>query len=209
MSINIKSDFIDYYDTYISSLKADSNKEITYNRYRLYRNKVEELSKLRELGIKTIDIVPVSNVYVPNNQMLVIYNDITKHDGSGKIVTSYSEANMMYKNKLCSILSPQYDEYTYKYVQVGKRRFWVIIKNTGLVESYLYSIQELESKYNSLIRLPIFSIDYTFVGGEQIAVDFNTVQSLNKINLNRILDAKSVYNELNSMCEIKGILEFK
>ena len=207
--ISIKSDFVDFYDTYVSNFNDTSGKNIEYKRTRLYNNKVEEIKKLKQLGIKTIDIVPVSSIYVPNNQLLVVYSDITKHNGLGKVVTTYAEANMMYQNRLCSVLSPQYDGYTYKYVQVGKRRFWVIIKNTGLVESYLYSIQELESKYNSLIRLPIFSIDYTFVNGEQVAVDFNTVQSLNKINLNSVIDLKSLYKELSSMCEIKGILEFK
>lgn len=202
MAIQIVSPFTDYYDY----LSVDGG--MIYNRVRNTSSKVEELRIVKALGIKTLELKPANQIVMgSHNQKVVVYMDLSKHSGEGKMIYPLNTVKITYPNKLCSIFYEPSDGVvrTYKFLQIGKRRFWVYIRNKGLVEDTVEGITEIESGYNYYLRLPIYSIDYilTSDGLTQIAVDFNSIQSLSKLGMNRVLGAEVVVQEV-----YESILEY-
>ena len=200
IKLNILSDFEDFYDSDSDAKSSESTGfEITYNRFRDQANKLQELNLLKSIGVPTINIVPVQSVAVADpRQKVIVYTDLSKHGGKGKVLVTFDEANLMYRNKMCSLLSSNYDGYTYKYVQIGKRRFWIKMLNVDLKASQVVQVQELSNQYNYLIKYPIFSIDYTFDNGKQVAVDFNSIQSLKNLSLDNLFSAVEIVKELKN-----------
>lgn len=195
MAIQIVSPFTDYYD-YLSVVGG-----VMYNRIRTTSSKVEELRIVKALGIKTLELKPANQVVVNgHNQKVVVYMDLSKHSGEGKMIAPLNTVKITYPNKLCSLFYEPTDGIirTYKFVQIGKRRFWVYIRNNGLVENTVESITEIESGYNYYLRIPIYSIDYILTnnGLTQLAVDFNSVQSLGNLGMDKVLSAESVVQEI-------------
>lgn len=195
MAIQIVSPFTDYYD-YLSVVGG-----VVYNRIRTTSSKVEELRIVKALGIKTLELKPANQVVVNgHNQKVVVYMDLSKHSGEGKMIAPLNTVKITYPNKLCSLFYEPTDGIirTYKFVQIGKRRFWVYIRNNGLVENTVESITEIESGYNYYLRIPIYSIDYILTnnGLTQLAVDFNSVQSLGNLGMEKVLSAESVVQEI-------------
>ena len=185
--LKIRSDFTDYYDAPCSAEGSVSKgKEVIYARYRINRTRIADLRELKFLGIRTLDIKPVSKVLLNRDDRVCVYTDLNSH-GEGVISVTYNEAVEMYHNRLCSTVNWLGYGYIYKYIQVGERRFWITTDRSGNV----LGMREMESGY-SLIQLPIYSIDYISVGGVQTAVDFNTVQKLSEVKLDFILPSQDV-----------------
>lgn len=207
----IISNFKDYYDSYFEENITEeyAGVEMSYIRKRVYQNKILELKALKDIGIPVIDIEPINRVFnIDNKDLVIVYTDITEHNGNGKLVLDFNEANMLYSNRLCSKLSKQYDGYTYKFLQIGKRKFWLIIQNDEhLKESRLVKIDEFEEGYTKGINIPIFSIDYTLINGVQTAVDFNTTQSLSKLNFKAYMSAEEVSLEVYNSLRVGRVLE--
>ena len=93
MDICVQSDFQDYYD------KFCSNQGIIYRRYRnesLQRGKA--LSKLREFGVKTIEIKQVSQIIRAEASKVVVYTDVYGHGSKGKKLMNLDEALALYAN---------------------------------------------------------------------------------------------------------------
>lgn len=205
----IISDFEDYYDKYFEDniKKEYAGEEISFIRKRCYDNKVMELKALKDIGISVINIEPINRIFnVQNTDLIVVYTDISGHNGNGKLVLDFNEANMLYSNRLGSKLSKQYDGYTYKFLQIGIRKFWLVIKNDQyLRESELVGIQEFEKGYTKGINIPIFSIDYTLVDGVQTAVDFNTTQNLSKLNFKTYMSEEEVCLEIYNSLKIRRV----
>ena len=186
--LKIRSDFTDYYDAPCSAEGSVSkSKEVIYERYRINRTRIADLRELKFLGIRTLDIKPVSKVLLNRDDRVCVYTDLNSHGRDGVISVTYNEAVEMYHNRLCSTVNWLGYGYIYKYIQVGERRFWITTDRNGNV----LGMREMESGY-SLIQLPIYSIDYISVGGVQTAVDFNTVQKLSEVKLDFILPSQDV-----------------
>lgn len=189
----IKSDYTDFYD-----VLSNNNSIITYNRYLSQcKQRGSALKYLRSLGIKTLDIRQV-NQFFRGDGPIVVYKDPMGHHGNGKAIMSVDEAMQYYSNCVASNYYNK-DGFTIKYLQIGKRRFSLCFKKNEtetLDIGTLIDIKESNSEFNRLIGLPIFSIDYISNGYEMIATDFNEVENLHNINMDRYLDSNTVITEI-------------
>jgi hypothetical protein len=189
----IRSDFTDYYD-----MLSDDKSIITYNRY-LSQSKQRgtALKYLRSLGIKTLEIKQV-NTFFRGDGPIVVYTDPQGHNGNGKRIMTVDDAVRTYGNCIASKYLNT-DGMTIKYLQIGKRRFTLYFKKEitqSLDIGTLIDIKESSPEYNRLVGLPIFSIDYISDGQYMIATDFNEVENLSMIGMNRYLDSNTVINEI-------------
>lgn len=194
-SINIQSDFKDYYD-YL----ADNKSKIVYERYRnggMQRGSA--LKYLRSMGIKTIEIKPVNKFLFTDTKRVVVYTSPFLHEGKGKRVMEPQDAFNSYGNCICSKF---YDSSTtVKYLQVGKRRFTLIYKkenNEELTEGKIVDISEQKNEYNRLIGLPIFSIDYIQDGMYMLATDFNEVENIKRLGIESLITPDQVVEEIKN-----------
>lgn len=195
----IQSDFEDYYDKF-AYMNNNSEKGIIYKRMLAdSMQRGSALKYLRSLGVKTLDIKQAST-FSYLDKTLVVYTDPKKHNGAGKKLVSYEEATTFYGNFPASKYLEDNNGFTVKVVQVGRRRFTLTFKkepgDKSLHEGVLVSIVEMSPSYNMLIGLPIFSIDYVAYGCEMIATDFNEVENLSRIGLDRYLSGQEVCNEI-------------
>lgn len=192
--IALKSTFSDYYD-----IAAKSDSEIVYNRVRQGKGRAAQLNYLKGLGIKTVDFGPLTK-FNPDSGKLVVYTNTLSHDFQGKKICTYSEAAIQYPNYLMAQFLDVYNGYTIKYLQVGERRFRVMLQNkdylTRLVEGSVLAIEELDRQFNYAVALPIYSIDYISNGTEMVAIDFNEVQNLGNIGFNRVMGPVEVTTEI-------------
>lgn len=197
--MKLSTDFQDYYDELL--LKFDD--EHTYMRKLSDSDgKFAELKYLRDLGFETIELKPVSGVI--ETAKVVVYTNPKKHMGQGKQVLSYNEAYDMYFNNVCSEYL-EGNEYTYKILQIGTKRFSLVIKNKGLVETTIERFEYLPDGIIKGIDYPIYSIDYVMRKGSLIACDFNKIQMLNHIGLDKYIATSLIVNELNKYYENKKI----
>jgi hypothetical protein len=177
---------------------SDDKSIITYNRY-LSQSKQRgaALKYLRSLGIKTLEIKQV-NTFFRGDGPIVVYTDPQGHNGSGKRIMTVDDAVRTYGNCIASKYWNT-DGMTIKYLQIGKRRFSLYFKKEttqSLEIGTLIDIRENSPEYNRLVGLPIFSIDYISDGQYMIATDFNEVENLSMIGMNRYLDSNTVINEI-------------
>ena len=192
----ISSDFKDYYDTEASSVYNENS--VVYSRFlSKVPGKVEELKFLNYLGNKTIPIMPVSKISM-DVERVVVYMDLHGHRGKGKLLMRLNEANMLYPNKLASEYFDTNPGITFKILYIGKRRFRCVLRNSDFfTENEILDISELPSGYNLKIALPIFSIDYVQDRSNQmLACDFNSVQRLDYLGMEKLLSANDVISEI-------------
>lgn len=194
----IKTDFEDYYDKF--ALVNRDNNGILYKRMMSdSMQRGSALKYLRSLGVKTLDIKQVSS-FSHLDKNLVVYTDPKKHNGLGKKILSYEEAMTSYSNFPASKYLEDSDGFTVKVVQVGQRRFTLTFKkdkdDKSLNEGILVNLCEMTPAYNMLIGLPIFSIDYIASGCEMIATDFNEVENLKRLNLDRYMTGQEICTEI-------------
>lgn len=191
----LDSDFTDFYD------KLTNNKSrLKYIRKRVtFGTRIKELSFLNSLGIKTIPYGIVSKLdeSIKDNDKIVVYTNQSMHSSTGKHIYRRREAAGQYRNLVASKYIPNNLGYTLKYLQIGERRFQIILTSTKeLNEGTPIYIQELEPRYNNKIKLPIFSIDYVTDGNDWFAVDFNEVQRLDNLNIEDYIKAEDVVLEI-------------
>lgn len=191
--LKIESDFTDYYD-YLSV-----NDGYSYRYVRNYKDslpKGKDLAELRRLGIATVQVGSVRELNSMYKQ-LVVYTDVTKHRGEGKVIMDSHEAILTYPT---SLASPYIENggITNKFLQIGSRRFRVVLENVyPLKTGRVLSLDEIQPDYNYSVRLPIFSIDYISTAYGLIAVDFNTVQELKTLGIDRIMQPYEVVSEIS------------
>lgn len=204
-AIRLNSDFSDFYD-----YKFSANGEYVYNRIKNKESKLESLKYLRNIGVRTIQIKPVSKfVRGIDSEKVVVYTDINSHGPNDKIICSGQEALIEFPNYLGS----NYIEFTcgksIKVVHIGKRIFQVIMQNDNpdsLEHGKVISISEVQSGISFNIREPIYSIDYIPIGNIPIATDLNSVQQLDKLGLQSLISADEVYEEVNRAMLLYGII---
>lgn len=198
--VHLQSDFSDYYD---SELVGGINSISYIRKYSECFPKAKALAVLRRLGVPTIDIGPVREL-VPIYSHLVVYTNPNKHSGEGKIIVSAEDAAAYYSNFLAS---PYYGEScgsTVKVIQVGARRFNLVLKNESALKSgKIVRLNELQPELNYMVRLPIFSIDYIDTQEGIKAVDFNQVQELQSLGFSAVMSATDVAHEI-----YKGLVQY-
>lgn len=195
--MKLLTDFQDYYDELLIQSGEDEEGDRVYRRQLGDADgKFEELKFLRSIGIETIDIKPV--VRMVNIHNLVVYTNPKKHMGEGKQVMTLSDAYEMYYNSICSEYYAGNDK-TYKFLQVGFKRFSLVLKNEGLRESEVISMTALPDGRMDGIEHPIYSIDYVNKDGRLVACDFNKVQRLQHLGLEKYIPSALIVNELNKL----------
>lgn len=195
--VNIQSDFVDFYD----KLSVPSS-TIIYNRVRSNNTRAQNIKTLQGLGIKTIPCGTLKQIIKPTMKKLVVYTNPTSHNFKGKHIYSLYDAISQYSNCVVSEFLENYGGYTVKYLQIGERRFRLLFFNPNykeqLIEGNMVAIEELPREYNYQLGLPIYSIDYISNGCEMIAVDFNDVQCLESINMDKYISASDVIQEVKN-----------
>ena len=91
------------------------------------------------------------------------------------------------------------DGITLKMLQIGSRRFRLMLKNTNLYllrEGSLIDIQEIKSSISYSVGLPLYSIDYIQTREGLLAIDFNYVQRLDTLGIQHYLTAEETYSEI-------------
>lgn len=189
--LRIESDFKDYYDK-LSSKTA----KIVYERFLKHSQpKGTALAELRKMGIATIEVKPVS--MLAGNPYLVVYTNSKLHNGRGKSIMDYNEALMMHSNMPASVFYPETGMVTYKLLQIGKRRFRVVIQNKSyLEEGPVISFDEIEPAPSKMEGLPVFSIDYISTPSGLLAVDFNKTPNLSRLGMQDKLTAEEIVHEI-------------
>lgn len=202
--VKIVSDFIDFYDT----LSSADGFSLVYNRnYGDANTRVQDMKYLQSMGIQTIQLKSARLFNSVDAEQLVIYTNDKKHCSDGKRVVSISEANLMYGNNLASKFHTEASGITNKFLQIGSRRFRLTLKNDtpySITEGTLIHIQELQSDLNYRIGLPIFSIDYISTNEGMLAVDFNAVQNLYQLGMDKYITSEEVMLEIK-----KAILAYQ
>lgn len=193
-SINIISDFTDYYDV----LKDDKSC-ITYKRMLSEsKQRATALKELRRLSIKTLDIKSV-NQFTRYDGPIVVYTNPNEHHGLGKRIMTVEEAQQSYSNCVASQYIESSGLMTIKFLQIGKRRFSLMYKKANTLSldmGTLIDISESSQGYNNSIALPIYSIDYISVDNQMVATDFNEVENLGKLQIDRHLSKEDIINEI-------------
>lgn len=199
--MKLLTDFVDYYDELLSKCGSEDT-ETTYERKLSDSvSKVEDLKYLRSIGIETIDIRPVSKLI--DSSKIVVYTNTKKHMGEGKQVVSTNDAYNMYFNHLgCEYYTG--NENTCKMLQIGSKRFKLVIRNKGLVETEILEIEALNDDLHYTVDYPIYSIDYVNKLGNMIACDFNRVQKLKHLGLEKYIPPALIVNEINKFYTIKN-----
>ena len=188
MSIKINSDYVDFYD----ELNDESSIYI-YNRFRSNsKQRGSALKRLRNMGIRTIDLKPVSN-FSKWDGNIVVYTDVYGHSGLGKKVMGAEEAQAFHNDCLAS----HYYEspISIKVVQIGNIRVTLKFEKESqltLDKGKLIDIDINNVDYNRLIGLPIYSIDYINGDGISLATDFNEVENLMNIGLHEYIKQEQI-----------------
>lgn len=190
--LKIESDFHDFYD-YLSS----SDASVTYKRYtsrNLPRDKV--FKQLQRLSVRTVPFGRVREL-ASSYEKLVVYTDITKHGMEGKVVLNSDEALLLYPGKLASAYLKTMP-LTYKVLVIGTNIFRVIIEDNvfPFIRGEVKSIEKARSRYEGIVREPIFSIDYVPTNSGLLAVDFNVIEHLGNLGVQHLITAEEIIEEI-------------
>lgn len=221
VEIRLQSDFVDYYDDYLREHEKQSQlqnqiqnrgRQNSYIYQRLQSNnqhRAMDLKFLRENGIPTFGLKPVSQFQLLDPfAKILVYTDPFKHGGQGKSVIDNIEAQSLYGNMPGRVWvdSSETDGYTLKYLQIGERRFKIFLRaNTGKSsmstrENTVEDIVELPKSYSTLAKhgifSPIFSIDYIPTSNGIIATDFNQVENLSILGIDKVIPPNEIYTAL-------------
>ncbi len=201
LKLNIESDFVDYYD----HLAIGKDGDATYVRkYSNSPSKGKAISELKKLNIQTILLGSVRDL-ASTYDKLVVYTDTTKHKGDGKLLMSSGDAMLTYSNSLASPYYGDSNGVTNKFLQLGSRRFRVVLENVSTFKTgRVLDFQEIQPCYNYLIGLPIFSIDYISTEYGMIATDFNTVQDLKSLGVQNAIQPTDIISEIYNSLIVYG-----
>ena len=192
-SINILSDFNDFYDDL-----SDKNSVLKYERMlQNCKQRGTALKYLRSLNIQTIEIKQVSQ-FIDSDGPLIVYTNPLGHNGEGKKILTVTEARQSYNNCVAS----KYlfgDGLSIKYLQIGKLKINLCYKKTSDVTLDMGTLVDVTidvGDYNRLIGIPIFSIDYISVNNKMLATDFNEVENLGRLGLQQYLTKEQIVDEV-------------
>ena len=214
--IAIDSDYLDFYD---HAFYSPYNADIVWER-RCSRgmSKRKQFAFLEQQGLKTPNHGTVAEVYqkirkdyflskglfhksARNLAAVIVYLDEYAHRGLGKLRVSIELALDQYPNKYCSEFiqtTPSCDSVSYRYLQVGKKSFW--LRYTGH-DSWMSNHAEdveveclcaNEDKFKFGVDCPVFAID--FIPGRALyAIDFNTAPGFKETGI-PLKDPHEIYD---------------
>ena len=199
--IAIDSDFLDFYDhAFYSRYNADI---VWERRSRTGMSKRDQFAFLEHQRLETPIHGTVTEVYEEIRKghflagdlfdklgrgllQVVVYLDEYAHRGLGKLRVPLELALDRYPHRYCNEFiqtTPSCDSVSYRYLQVGKKSFW--LRYTGH-DSWMSNHAEdvdveylcaNEDRFKFAVEHPLFAID--FIQGKALyAIDFNTAPGL-------------------------------
>jgi len=207
MDIRLQSDFVDYYDHFFD-ISGKVLRRFSYQGM----NRAEMFTFMRSKGLHTpifgvtrkiLEFAKTTNIEPPSH--LVVYTDLNKHCGEGKILVPWDEAISSLPASFASEYIPSNSE-SLRVLQVGNSYFWLRYKskndwksNYGDVDIEVLSMHD--GYFNSDIKEPLYAID--FVGGnEMLAVDFNTAPQIRGTGVENIVSARDIVRGIKEAYEM-------
>lgn len=196
-NIKLQSDFSDYYDSGCMPPSDTASAHLVYKRFRsaLQQSRATELGELKKCGISTVEIRAVRNFSEADTDKVIVYTDAKKHNGEGKVVMSLNEARLAYPTSAACKFYTETDGRCFKIVSIGDRRFRVEIyrgNGNSLKEQEILNITEILGSLNYILACPVYSIDYIPTSMGMLATDFNKVQQLNTLNIDKFISGADV-----------------
>lgn len=213
--MQLKSDFNDWYDY------AFNKEGPVYERYaNVTRTRQQDLAFLKSVGCtiprhgKAKDLVQellgtkwnsffeIWNFRKSDGfkdiEQVVIYDDECQHCGNGKQLVTLREAEEKYADKFAVEYFYESFGESYRYLQVGNRKWWLFYKsyedwrsNNG--NGDVTVLCEESIGYHGSIKVPMFAVDFlpaSSVGF--VAIDYNTVPGLeplkDKVNASAVVE---------------------
>ena len=190
-TINIKSNFDDYYD-----FLSDGGSNVVYNR--VYNARMDigaSLKLLRKKGIRTIQIGPVREIASKSSRVMV-YLGCGGNTDDCSITMDSNEAMLMYPNYPASKVYAEFTGVVYKFLQIGRRRFGMILSHDEVGNMIVSNLQDLVGGYSKISGNPIFSIDYINTNDGMLAARLNSVENLEILGIQNIVDPVDIISEI-------------
>ena len=216
MKISLKSDFWDYYDQWFDSNYGDG---LVFERISTGGMSRQEMFRFFEkIGLavpvhgtvktivtsfeKLIDD-PGLNEKLFNMEEIVVYTDTQSHRGEGKIKIKRAEALEKYPDHFCSehiTASPTGHGVSYRFLQVGKRVFWLRYTSrddwrSNCGDVVIDFLGEEKSRYHPKISYPLFAVDFIFAG-KAYAIDLNIAPQIRGTGIEGVLPAKEAAEQI-------------
>ncbi|MFJ8528328.1 hypothetical protein [Bacillus sp. NPDC094106] len=205
MSKNVKllTNFHDYYDHHF-----DGTGVPFVRRNDMGMNRVEMLNYLSSKGIKTVPygyIHKLAKQY-PLHTEVVVYTDIHKHQGNGKVRMTLQEALDTYPiDTFCSLLCGKLGE-SWRVLTVGRKKTILDYRshndwrsNVGDVQVDIVDCWSKMYSFNGILdpyEFPLVAIDYVKDGNELLAVDLNVAPQLKGTGIEDIVTPKEIVKEM-------------
>lgn len=206
VGVGLESDFRDYYDDEVRQLQQQlyNHRIIVYNRkLSNAEHRAVDLNMLKQRGLPVLGVRPIEDFEVLNNNTkILVYTRPCMHNGLGKSVMDNREAQGLYSNYIGRLWIPNSESggYTIKLLQIGKRRFKLIMQTSDefdITGGKLVDIQELPSDYQKLCKNPIYQIDYISTESDGLrAIDFNQVENLSRLGIDKLIPAYQIRDSL-------------
>lgn len=190
----LASDFKDFYD----DLCVKNNGIVYTRKISEAGQRGKDLRFLKSLGIPALDLKQVTGFSRLDTQYVVVYTDPKKHNSLGKRIMTLDEAYSLYPSYLASKFYPEYNGITLKYLQVGSKRFrlWYRSDTFSLDKGTLIKAERITDGLNRSIKNPIFSVDYIQVNDILMATDYNQVENLGALGVDRWISGEEVVSEI-------------
>lgn len=213
--MQLKSDFTDYYD------ECFDGKGLTFARFKKSRFSRKDCFDILENcgftvpmhGVVADLVLLLFEEKQTENLKVVVYTNNYRHDKNSLVIIDGKEAYSRYGSYYGAefLICDEPQATTYTYLKIGKKDFGLtLISNNE--ESY-YSNQDGShrvqisccgegSEYHPKIKHPVFSIDYIRSKGRLYAIDFTVAPCLRDLQIEVLMQAKEVYEEICSASEI-------
>ncbi|WP_242248813.1 hypothetical protein [Bacillus cereus group sp. BfR-BA-01328] len=201
--VKLITNFHDYYDHHF-----DGSGVPFLRKHDMGMNRPQMLDYMSSKGIKTVPygyLHEMAKKY-PLYTEVVVYTDISKHQGEGKVRMSLIEALETYPiDTLCTLLCGNLGE-SWRVLNVGRRKTILDYhskvdwrSNVGDVEVTVVDCWSRMSSFEGILdpyEFPLVAIDYVKDGNELLAVDLNVAPQLKGTGMEDLVTPEKVVNEM-------------
>ncbi|MBR1454035.1 MAG: hypothetical protein IJ593_05270 [Lachnospiraceae bacterium] len=197
-NFRLETDFSDYYD-------AETNNEGALIYRRMDSERLQRGQELKLLSSKIKNTIPFGKVsdICKLSDRVVVYTNVNKHNGEGKIICNSRMALDNFKNYLASPFIENTKGKSVKFLVIGDFIYKIYMHNdefdNTLKAGVVDSIKESNKKEFSVkLDYPIYSVDFIVKpDGSLVACDFNSVENLSKLGFNKILSIDDILIQIN------------
>jgi len=197
MKLQLKTNFIDYYDHHF-----DLDGAVFSRMNNEGMNRGQMFGFMRNHGLNTplygIVMHLKHALYLEDKDRIVVYTNENIHCGEGKLLMTFKEAMEKYPLCLCTeYLNDNPFEYgvSYRHLQIGNKAFWIryISYNDWRSNCGEGDIEIIDEKPIIPIKhKPLFGIDFVEKAGIYYGIDFNVSPGIRGTGIEDILSPKEV-----------------